>query len=195
MILKSLLGRAESSQYLTNGCVNSASASRDELLIALGLEVKDAILKLLKEKASEERILLSLRATICKMFMSSIEQRSANIDIEEIYNLKKRKRKNKKKKEGHVAQNTPNEAEDVEFNHQEHMKEKMQNINNMHFNIEDEETNTHNNSNNFTPFEMQPVEYRIVGDEEKRPEHDGGVFKTRKENLQPEDELEEQHYN
>jgi len=111
MILKSLLGWAECSQYLTNGCVNSAIASRDELLIALGLEVKDAILKLLKEKASEERILLSLRATICKMFMSSIEQRSANIDIDEIYNKKKRKRKSKKKKEGAEP-----EIEDVEFN-------------------------------------------------------------------------------
>lgn len=142
MILKSLLGRAESSQYLTNGCVNSASASRDELLIALGLEVKEAILKLLKEKASEERILLSLRATICKMFMSSIEQRSANIDIEEIYNKKKRKRKSKKKKDEPEAEP---EAEDLEFNAQDHLREQEQ---------EADESD----KPNILPFEMQPVE-------------------------------------
>lgn len=139
MILKSLLARAESSQYLTNGCVNSDRASRDELLIALGLEVKDAILKLLKEKASEERILLSLRATICKMFMSNVEQRSAKIDIEEIYNKKKRKRKNKKKKD--------DTEENVEFNEQEHINSKMQ-----------EEEDQEQDSNAFPPFNMQQVE-------------------------------------
>lgn len=169
MILKSLLARAECSQYLTNGCVNSDRASRDELLIALGLEVKDAILKLLKEKASEERILLSLRATICKMFMSNVEQRSAKIDIEEIYNKKKRKRKNKKKKDEVEVEIEENN----EFNEHEHNLEKMQ---------EEEEDN-----NNFQPFQMQPVEYRIVEDNIQHFKQTDKVEKTRKENLEPED--------
>lgn len=84
------------------------------------------------------------------MFMSSIEQRSANIDIDEIYNKKKRKRKSKKKKEedGHTQAETV-VGEDVEFNAQDHMREQEK----MHEG-EDED----NADIKLMPFEMQPVE-------------------------------------
>jgi hypothetical protein len=52
-VIKSLLARAESVGMLSNGCTNSANAARDEFLTGLGLEVRDRMLKVFREKASE----------------------------------------------------------------------------------------------------------------------------------------------
>jgi len=111
-VLKSLLARAESSQLLRNGCVNSEHASRDELLTALGLEIKDRLLTLFRDKASEERTLIALRAAICKVFISMLEQRQSSFEMELLRGKKKRRRKNKKKPE---EQDGPL-MEQVEFN-------------------------------------------------------------------------------
>jgi hypothetical protein len=73
-VIKSLLARAESVGMLSNGCTNSANAARDEFLTGLGLEVRDRMLKVFREKASEERIMLNFRASICKVMMNTVQR-------------------------------------------------------------------------------------------------------------------------
>lgn len=73
-ILKSLLSRAESMVLLDIGCVNNNNASKDEFLTSLGIEVRDRLLKLFKDRISEEKIMHNFRSSCCKLFMESLEK-------------------------------------------------------------------------------------------------------------------------
>jgi len=107
------LARAESSQLLSNGCVNSANASRDELLIAIGLEIKERILKLFRDKAAEERILISLRAIMCQMFIAQLEQKTNTFDLEGLRKNKKRRKKNKNKQKEQKEEGDKDKDKDI----------------------------------------------------------------------------------
>lgn len=73
-LIQSLLSRAESMVLLENGCVQSNNVTIDEFLTALGVEVRDRLLKVFKDKAAEERIMLNFRASCCKLVIQSLEK-------------------------------------------------------------------------------------------------------------------------
>jgi hypothetical protein len=67
------LARAEAMVLLNNGHGNSIEAAREEFLIWIGLQVREKIVKLFKEKAIEERISVIFRAICGKIMMQNIE--------------------------------------------------------------------------------------------------------------------------
>jgi len=58
---------------LNNGHGSSIEAAREEFLICIGLQVRERIIKLFKEKAIEERISVIFRAVCSKTVLQSIE--------------------------------------------------------------------------------------------------------------------------